>query len=101
MTVAVLGGGGGASLDTPTCHCTGGGGDSPSRLCIGLNIGPRCSRSPVYKGGGGGGSDTHKCSSWERQALRARIRVMSSSPLNVRCAFERLANKHENQNRAP
>ena len=34
-------------------------------------------------------------SSWERQAIRARIRVIPSSPLNVRRAFERFANKHD------
>ena len=40
-------------------------------------------------------------SSWERQAIRARIRVVASSPLNVRRAFERLANKHEKQTERP
>ena len=40
-------------------------------------------------------------SSRERQALRARIRVVSSSPLNVRRTFERLANKHEKQTQRP
>ena len=34
-------------------------------------------------------------SSWERQAIRTRIRVIPSSPLNVRRAFERSANKHD------
>ena len=34
-------------------------------------------------------------SSWERQAIRARIRVVASAPLNVRRAFERLTNKHD------
>ena len=40
-------------------------------------------------------------SSWERQAIRARIRVIPSSPLNVRRAFERFANKHDKSNARP
>ena len=40
-------------------------------------------------------------SSWERQAIRARIRVTPSSPLNVRRAFERFANKHDKSTTRP
>ena len=36
-----------------------------------------------------------KYSAWERQAVRAHIRIVSSAPLNVRRAFERPSNTHE------
>ena len=40
-------------------------------------------------------------SSWERKAIRAHIRVVASTPLNVRRTFERLANKHDKATHRP
>ena len=40
-------------------------------------------------------------SAWERQALRAHIRIVSSAPVNVRRAFERPSNTHEKHLHAP
>ena len=40
-------------------------------------------------------------SSWERKAIRAHIRIVASTPMNVRRTFERLANKHDKATHRP